>query len=185
MKKAGNSWLPLPLGVLLMATVVGVASARPNARPLEQAWRVLAVSPYACTPDGDVGLYDFRDSNTDGPRLHCETLPCRFYCAIDFPAAGEQAVGAVNIKRVTMFAYDDIGTGDGDVSFALRKSYGPTVGGLTMAWAPTTDSASTPQTVVDTSIENNPIYRTQAPFIRLNMEDDSFWVSGFFIHYTW
>ena len=179
MRKLKRLWAPLLLGVLLMATLVGVASARPNARPLEQAWRVLAVSPYACTPDGDIGAYDFTQS-----RLECDTLPCKFYCAIDFPAAGEQAVGAVNVKRVTMFAYDNADAGK-DVSVYLMRSYGPTSGAQEMATVATTDSADSPQTVMDTSIAYNPIYRTQAPYIYVAMDDGSFWVSGFHLHYTW
>jgi hypothetical protein len=177
MKKIKRLLIPALLGVVLIAAVVGVASARPNARPLEQAWRVLAVSPHACTPDGDVGAYDYTASY-----LECDATPCNFYCAIDFPAAGEQAVGAVNVKRLTMFAYDNTG---GDVEVFLMKTYGPTGGNQQMATASSTDSASSPQTVMDTSIENNPIYRTQAPYIFVRMDDASFFVAGFHVHYTW
>jgi hypothetical protein len=155
---------PVAVGLILMATVVGVAVARPNARPQQQAWRV----PYHHTE----------------PRLWCDSSPCDFYCAIDFPAAGEHAVGAVNVKRLTMFAYDNTGPFT-NVWVSLHKTYGPTSGAQAMASTETWDSPKSPQTVMDTSINNNPIFRTQEAHLYILMEDTSYWVSGFHVHYTW
>jgi hypothetical protein len=180
MKKLMKLSIPLLLGVLLMTVLVGVAAARPNARPVEQAWRVLAVPAHACVPDSPAEDYVYTESS-----VRCITADCYLSCPIYFPAAGEQAVGAVNVKRVTMFAFDNTG-GTGDtVRFCLSNTYPPTDGEVEMAMGSTTDSADSPQTVMDTSIDYNPIYRTQAPVIWILMEHDTFWVSGFHVHYTW
>jgi hypothetical protein len=177
MKSLKRLWMPVLLGVVLMSILVGVARARPNARPHQQAWRLLAVTPHACVPDEESTNYNFWSD-----RLDCEGPPCRFYCAIDFPAAGEQAVGAVQVKRVTMFAFDN--TGGAMVEVWLRKTYGPTGGFQTMAYASTGDSAAIPQAAMDTSIVSNPIYRTQAPYMDVRM-GATFMLYGLHIHYTW
>jgi hypothetical protein len=179
MKTAKRLWVPVLLGVLLMTTLVGVASARPNARPQQQAWRVLTVGTPACVPCSDDQDYGRGEDDW----LRCEgAAGCCFLCSVYFPAAGEQAVGAVNVKRVTMYAYDN--TVGKAVDFMMGKRYPPTKGGATMASGTTIDSSADPQTVVDASIENNPIYRVQEPGIVLFMGTDLI-VYGFFIHYTW
>jgi hypothetical protein len=171
-------YIPLVLGVVLIAAVVGVASARPNSRPVEQAWRVLAVPSHACIPEDDTEDWDF-----ELDRLECDVAPCFFVCPANFPAAGEQAVGAVNVKRVTMYVYDnDVG---GNVTVTLVKTYPPSGGQVSMASAGTSNSPADPQALVDTSIVNNPIYRVQAPYIYLGMGATNARVYGFFIHYTW
>jgi hypothetical protein len=179
MKTIKRLWMPAVLGVLLVAALVGVAAARPNARPLGQTWRVLAVTPHACVPDEES-----MDWNFGLGLLECDTAPCRFYCAIDFPAAGEQAVGAVSVKRLTLFAFDNTDAGAA-VDGVLHKAYGPTGGNQKMAEASTADSTADPQTVMDTSIDYNPIYRTQAPYLLIRLEHVSFKVYGLHIHYTW
>jgi hypothetical protein len=170
--------VPVLLGVLLVATVAGVASARSNAGPSQQAWRVLTVPADDCIP------YDAEeDWSSWGQKIYCETGGCSWRCVVHFPAAGEQAVGAVNVKRVTMYAYDN--TGAGEVIVKLRKVYPPNAGSQDMAVAGTADSTADPQTVVDTSIEYNPVYRSQAPVIWVSITATSINVYGFYVHYTW
>ena len=106
-------------------------------------------------------------------------------CAVYFPAAGEQAVGAVNVKRVTMYAFDNSGGAGNEAGFELRKTYPPTKAGVLMADGATTDLAPDPQTVMDTSIENNPVYRSQAPVMWLSISGMNIEVYGFYVHYTW
>jgi hypothetical protein len=178
MKKIMKLSIPLLLGVLLMVALVGVASARPNARPQEQAWRVLTVPPHACIASFDHTPYSL------GPSfLRCGFPGCVFYCPVDFPAAGEQAVGAVNVRRLTMYAFDNDGTNQ--VFAALTKMYPPLGGIEVMAQCTTTDSTDDPQTRRDFSIENNPIYRSQTPYIRVIFGITTGKLYGFYIHYTW
>jgi hypothetical protein len=179
MRRLRGLCMPVLVGLLLISTVVGVAGARPTARPEQQAWRVLAIHPDACVP-----TTDDEDYTRAGTEVHCDDalLGCTFVCAIDFPAAGEQAVGAVNVKRVTMYTYDNhLQT---SASFTMTKLYPPSKGAAKMASAETADSPSDPQAVVDTSIANNPVYRVQAPSISFFMTITAK-VYGFYIHYTW
>lgn len=185
MRKLRTLWTPLLLGVLLLATLAGVASARPSARPLQQPWRVLTVPVQNCIPQEET--VDYRHQSN---ALLCETASCLFFCSLDFPAAGEQAVGAVNVKRLTLYAYDsDIGAG-WFVSASLVKSYGPSAGGnTTLATAstigPPSASTADPQTVMDTSIVDNPIYRVQGNFLTMYIGDTTLKAYAVHIHYTW
>jgi hypothetical protein len=176
--------IPLVLGVLLVGALVGVASARPSARPQEQAWRVLAVPANACTAAND---------NTDysrWTRLKCNFLQCVFYCPVDFPAAGEQAVGAVKVKRFTMYASNNDYTSSGGIAASLRKMYPPTGASVTMAQVQTYTDMPGIQTIIDTTIASNPVFRTQSPYVWVGVDKpgtamDVIELSGFFIHYTW
>jgi hypothetical protein len=179
MKKIKRLWIPVLLGVVLMIMLAGVASARPNARPQEQAWRVLTVPSSVCIPrqDGDDWY-----NHING--VYCESGGCVWLCAVDFPAAGQQAVGAVNVKRVTMFAYDN--SGDAQAAwFYLWKTYPPEVASVAMATGTTTNSPAFPQTVMDTSVVKNPIYRVQGAHISATINGTGIEVYGFHVHYTW
>jgi hypothetical protein len=178
MKQMKRLRAPLLSGVLLMATLAGVAGARPDARPQEQAWRVLTVPPAACTP------VDYLDSwYLPGDSLKSTVGDASFLCAVNFPAAGEQAVGAVNVKRVTMYAFDMSAGGDNAVE--LRIMYAPTGGQQLMAYAHTIVSPDDPQQVMDTTIEHNPVYRTHGPYLFVYVDNPNDRVYGVFIHYTW
>jgi hypothetical protein len=176
-KRLKSLWMPALLGVLLMTSLVGAAVARPNARPLEQAWRVLSIPALVCIPHDEGDDYRFL-----GTHLYCQAPDCDFACEIDFPAAGEQAVGAISVKRVTMYAYDNA---VGLVQFSLLKTYAPMGVSQQMAWAMTSDLANDPQAAMDTSVVNNPVYRTQAPVLWLSVGNTTGKVYGFHVHYTW
>jgi hypothetical protein len=177
MKRIKRLWIPLLLGLILMTALVGVASARPDAGPREQAWRVLTIPSTVCIPHKDSDTWSHGVN-----RVECPSGVCVFFCAVDFPAAGEQAVGAVNVKRVTMYAYDN---GLGDAEVILFKSYPITGASVQMASGETATLAADPQTVMDTTIDNNPIYRVQSPLIFLKITVSGIGVYGFHIHYTW
>jgi hypothetical protein len=178
MKSLKRLWVPVLLGILLIATVAGVASARPNARPQQQAWRVLTVPTSACGPYANT-----QDFVLLGNYLRCDTGTCDLLCPVYFPAAGEQAVGAVNVKRVTMYAWDNYPAQK--VEFTLLKDYPPSGGRAEMAYAEAPAVGADPQAVVDSTIANNPIYRVQAPYLWLFVGGPAPKVYGFFIHYTW
>jgi hypothetical protein len=178
MKRVRRLWMPLLVGVLLTSTVVGVVGARPNARPQQQAWRVLTVPAQFCIP-GEI--LDQWVLWTDS--LRCMSGACHFMCPLNFPAAGEQAVGAVNVKRITLYVYDNW---SGEVAAAqLFKLYPPMGVFAVMAEAESADLAVNPQAAMDTSIDSNPVYRTQGPAILLNVAGDNLRVYGIFVHYTW
>jgi hypothetical protein len=173
--------IPVVLGVVLIAAVVGVASARPDARPQEQAWRVLTVPAQACIPRNENVDYDYY-----AEYLQCDTGTCNFVCPVEFPAAGEQAVGAINVKRFTAYVLDDDGSGPARVQAYLRKTY--PMGGkayLEMALVLSVDSPSDPQTIMDTAVGNNPIYRSQAPYAWFSIGGAGNRLYGFYVHYTW
>jgi hypothetical protein len=177
MRQMKRLWAPLLLGVLLMATLAGVASARPSARPLEQTWRVLTVPAGDCVPN------DSDDSwSAAATSVRCDTGSCMWHCVVHFPAAGEQAVGAVNVKRVTMYAKDN---GTSSAGFYLWTTYPPNANGQIMATGTTVNSTADPQVVMDTSIDYNPVYRSQAPVMWLSIGATNIFVYGFYIHYTW
>jgi hypothetical protein len=180
MRRVKTLCMPVLLGVLLLASLVGVASARPDARPQQQAWRVLTVPAAACLPASTS-----QSSLNNGWEVHCEAAMCYFMCPVNFPAAGEQAVGAVHVKRFTMYAFDnDAGQG---IQAWLIKSYPPTANRQWLAQFATADAQATnPQVLMDTTIEYNPVYRTQAPYVAILMgTSDYVGVYGFFVHYTW
>jgi hypothetical protein len=182
MKKLRRLWMPILVGMLLLATVVGVVGARPGARPLEQGWMVLTVGSNGCSIADDG--YDY-DLNWDG-RLMCSVSNCYFSCPLNFPAAGQQAVGAVSIKRLTMYAIDN--DGGTTISGYLNKLYPPTAGGVEMAHASTFGSPNSPfiKAFMDTSIAGNPVYRTQFPAIWIVMNGSAnMRVYGFHVHYVW
>jgi hypothetical protein len=181
MKSIKKLWMPVLLGLLLVATMVGVASARPDARPLGQAWRVLTVGVDACIPEDSTINWDI-----DGYQLSCTSGVCQFHCPANFPAAGEQAVGAVNVKRFTMYVFDNDNNLNAQVDASLLKSYPPTGGWLAMAAVGPTAESPAIQTIMDTTIDNNPVYRTQSPYIKLTTRTSAnLRTHGFFIHYTW
>jgi hypothetical protein len=178
MKGLKRLWALALSSVLLMSIVVGIAAAGPNSRPLEQSWRVLAVPPHACIPRDKAENW-----TASASFIHCNSATCGFHCPLDFPAAGEQTVGAVNVKRFTMYAYDN---GLREITAVVRKTYPPTGGWEDMASVSSADSPADPQGVMDTSIDANPmVYRSQTPYIDLTIGNNSFKVYGFYVHYTW
>jgi hypothetical protein len=180
MKRTKRLFIPVVLGVVLIAAVVGVASARPDARPLAQPWRVLTVPAHACTARSDNTDYQFMAGYVE-----CQSGTCDIICPMEFPAAGEQAVGAINVKRFTMYVRDNDGDAGDNIVAYLRKTY--PMGGAyqEMAQASSVESASVPQVVMDTSIENNPIYRSQAAYAWFRLETGTLRLYGSYIHYTW
>lgn len=83
-----------------MATLVGVAAARPTARP-EGSPALLnhVISAHHCIPiDGDYDWAIVED------HLECPAPPCNFVCAINPPHQG-----VIRAQRLAMYAYDHAG----------------------------------------------------------------------------
>jgi hypothetical protein len=168
------------LGVLLVAVLAGLARARPNARPLQQVWRVLTISPSDCVPYGS-GISDWVNQ---GGYVECPgATNCRFYCPVHFPAAGEQAVGAVNVKRVTLYFSDQVAA---NMGVSLWKNHPPAGVEVEMAAAESFGiHLDDPATVMDTTIAKNPVYRNQGPYLEIVMDAAGHRTYGVYIHYTW
>lgn len=85
MKKVKKLWMPLLLGVLLMAALVGVAGARPNARPeASPALQDHMISAHHCIGEDDTEDYEFF-----GNYLECDALMwCNFVCPINLSNQG-------------------------------------------------------------------------------------------------
>jgi hypothetical protein len=115
MKRMKTLWMPVLLGALLMATVVGVAGARPNARPEASPALVNHMfSAVFCGP-GEDGL----DWSINPGHLSCDTAPCRFICKTRPPHEG-----LIRVQRLALYVYDNAA---GDVCLWLGHVY-PTTG---------------------------------------------------------
>jgi hypothetical protein len=111
MKKMKTLWMPLALGMLLMGALVGVAGARPNARPeASPALQNYMVSAHHCIADNDDRDYSF-----DHDALRCNTPNCDFACLIKPPHEG-----LIRVRRLGMYAYDDAA---GDLCINLTQVY--------------------------------------------------------------
>jgi hypothetical protein len=183
MTKLKRLWAPVLLGVLLMASLVGVANGRPKAAPRQQGWMVVSVPMSGC-----IGEKSNEALTYSRNYVTCMYSSCVMFCPVHFPAAGEQAVGAVNVRRVTMYALDTAGGVANEASFGLYKTYPPTGGAVQMADAGTVDSAADPQTVIDFTIDSPVVYRVNSPSLEAGfatLAAGSVRIYGFFIHYTW
>jgi hypothetical protein len=137
MKKVKKLWMPLLLGVLLMSTLVGVAGARPNARPEASPALVdYMFSAKHCNPPSD--QTQWRSTATS---IMCNNPAgsCGFNCPIKPPHQG-----VIRVQRLAMYAYDNSA---GYVCIWLRHMYPKTatfVDRLTNQC--TSDNAADPQT---------------------------------------
>jgi hypothetical protein len=134
MKKVKMLWMPLLLGTLLMATLVGVAGARPNARP-EASPQLLnyMFSGHHCIPRNNSQDWDFM-----AEYLECDTPTCHVICPTKPPHEG-----LIRLQRLAMYVYDNAA---GDVCIWLRHVYpktGTRVDRLSLQC--TTDNAADPQ----------------------------------------
>ena len=172
MKEMKKWWMPLLLGALLMAILVGVAGARPNARPLAVAWRNHTVSAHHCTP-----MHDDTDWAYGSEDLHCSSGgSCSFVCPIRPPHEG-----SVRIQRLTMYAYDN---GTGEVCVSLRE-HRTTTGNvvLRLASSCTSDSANDPETY-SYDHPNFTVSRKEDVYVFVRMNSPGQKLYGFKIRYV-
>jgi hypothetical protein len=96
MARAGRLWIPVLVG-LLVAGVSGVGSGRAVAAVEPRVTTVSIMIPAsAFIPNRDDCDYD-----NGGYRLQVTSGTCGFYLPLSFP------VPVVNIKRITLYAYDN------------------------------------------------------------------------------
>jgi hypothetical protein len=135
MKKLKMLWMPVLLGALLMATLVGVASARPNARPEASPALVdYMFGPYNCISMWAQPVAYAEDS------MGCGSGTCGFVCPMKPPHEG-----LIRVQRLAMYAYDNDGTATG-IAIVLFHQY-PKTGTFATRLGPasTSDSPADPQ----------------------------------------
>lgn len=176
-------WFPLLLCGLVLATVVGAASARPNSAPLSSTTNTLTVAASDCHPYSDVVEYD-----NDGWRLSTEGTDwgnfASFLCPVRFPEYGTHT-----ISSVTMYAYDDkSGSGDDDMVCAeVNRTYPPTKTENRMGEVCSTgDSGTDPRsfTISGAQISPNTVSPTRGMHFWVTMGKTNLRLYGFSISYS-
>jgi hypothetical protein len=136
MKKVKRLWMPLLLGALLMATLVGVAGARPNARPEASPQLVDHMfSAQHCIPLHSAAAWLFQQ-----PYLRCPGASCGFVCPVKPPYEG-----LIRVQRLAVYVHDN---GTGQVCIWLDHVY-PKTGAYVSRINNqcTTDNAADPQVI--------------------------------------
>jgi hypothetical protein len=162
MKKVKKYWLVLLLGGLLMATLVGVAGARPNERPMAAVSRRITISPASFDPEDD-----HVEWNNTGGVLSSDTVDAEvtFFADVIFPTGQ-----AVTVESVTFWAYDNNCTNN--ICLKLYRD-DPTGGARSqMASVCSTGCAVGVRQFSDTSIVSNPAKHGQGVYLMLDIEDD-------------
>jgi hypothetical protein len=156
MRKLRRLWMPVLLGALLMATVVGVTGARPDARP-EPSPQLQnhMIDAHHCIPVGDT------DPDFHLTALECNTGDCFFMCPIKPPHEG-----LISVRRLAFYAYDN---NDGEVCISLWHTY-PKTASIERRLAPqcTTNSAADPQEI-SYNLANFKVSQLQDLFVALTV----------------
>jgi hypothetical protein len=159
-KKVKKYWMVLLLGALLMATLVGVAGARPNDSGMG------AISRRITIPAGHfIPKQDDWDYNNHGYWLYNETGSAAYTAPVVFPTGQ-----AVVVESVTLYAYDN--DADDDICLKLERTDHTQAAAATMAFTCTSGSSSTdPRHFTDSSINHNPVKHGQGIYLKLNIDD--------------
>jgi hypothetical protein len=164
MKEVKKYWMVVLLGAVLMSTLVGVAGARPNDRPMAAISRRITIPAGHFIPHGDDDL----DLNA-GLNIRSESAVAATYfvAPVVFPT-GQSVV----VESMTIYLYDS--NSSDDICLTLYKT-DPTAGGeVSMAYACSTGSSGTdPRSFTDSSINNNPVKHGKGVYLYLQIEDDT------------
>jgi hypothetical protein len=164
MKNVKKYWMVVVQAGLLIATLVGVAGARPNDRPMAAISRRITIPGAHFIPHDDDDLYYnggyLIRSETDGSSEY-------FYAPVVFPTGQ-----AVVVESVTFYALDN--NASYDMCVELHRT-DPTAGtGVIMAevWS-SGDSVTDPRSFTDSTVSNNPVKHGKGVFLWLEIEDDT------------
>jgi hypothetical protein len=183
MSRIRTFWAPLLLCGLLVATLVGAVSARPNSAPLSSTTSTLTMAASDCYPYSDDAEYD-----NDGWRLSTGGTTwgnyASFLCPVRFPEYGTHT-----ISSVTMYAYDDkSGSGDDDMVCAeVNRTYPPTKTEKRMGEVCSTgDNDTDPRsfTISGTQINPNTVQPTYGMHFWVTMGELKLRLYGFSISYS-
>ena len=162
-------WIPLLLGALLMATLVGVVWARPNARPLAAATTKRITIPAGWFHPTREGA-DW--TNGGGEITSNKDEESQFFIApVVFPSAGQ----TFTVEKMALYAYDQNGgLGNYDACVSLYKTNPGAGSDVKMAGACSTGSSTTdPRTFTETTIKYNPVTTARGAYLWLTIEDDT------------
>jgi hypothetical protein len=164
MKKLSKCCKVLLLGAVLMTTLVGVAGARPNGRPLAAVSRRITIPPGHFIPAHDgVAWANYGHYLRSASSAVDEHL----YAPVVFPTWQ-----AVVVESITLYAYDN-NTWDGMCVQLYRTD--PTSGNeVTMGYVCSTSYSTTnPRSFTDSTIFNNPVKHGKGVYVRLTSGDAS------------
>ena len=166
------------LGVLLLAILVGVVGARPNAGHAAAGRKVIVVPSAACVPENDLADWEHFTNYVE-----CDTAPCWFACAFDLPAEGPGKTVTARVKKLVAYVYDN--DGGGDVTIYLFKTDPKTTNSMEMARVKSAGASGTdPQALTDASINFNPVRRKNGTHVWLYLTGTDIRVYGVRIVYT-
>ena len=159
------------VGALLMATLVGVAGARPSGEVSVSATKTVSIAVADCIAKDDGQDY----SRTD-LLVYCNASMCQLMCPVDVPYQGKY-----KITSLTMFAYDNY---SGQYArFYLFKNTPSSAGSIPMAiYQGTADSTDDPQAVTG-PLSNARVQPKHDIFIRLTINGTQPMVYGFRLKY--
>jgi hypothetical protein len=164
MKRVKKYWMVVLLAGLLMATLVGVAGARPNDRPSGALSRRITIPAGHFIPNDETTQW-YNDgfyirSDTDGSSEI-------FLAPVVFPTGQ-----AVVVESVTFYAYDNNASADVYLELYLTD---PTAGieGQMASVCSTGASPTYPRSFTDSSIDNNPVKHGKGVYLWLDFQDDT------------
>ena len=167
MKSGKSWWMPVMLGVLLMAILVGVAGARPNERTqAASGTRQLIIQAADFYPINNTYTFfnsgDYLYSTVNGSTAI-------FIAPVQFPAPYY-----VTVEKVQLFAYDNNSSDRIDMSLYRTK---PSVGTETsMAYIDTGYAfaeSTSPRTWTDTTISPSVVNPANGTYLSVLITDDT------------
>lgn len=172
MEKIKKMLMPVLLGSLLVAILVGVAGASRNDRPLASPGTKLTIPAAYFHP-----VNDDCDYENSGVYLYLISGTCTFTAPVFFP-------GKVRVNSITLYAYDN--NASHDIGVNLYRTVPHKVTEKLMGFASTNGSSPTlPRVFTDSSLAFNPVRRTHGAYLWLTIGDnDSLDFYGVRIDYT-
>lgn len=160
MKQVKKWWAAAILGLLLVATLVGVVLARPSARPKAAARQVMTVPAAAFVP-----IKDGIDWYNNGSYIQLDSGVGVLIAPVRFP-------GKVMVKSITLYAYDN--NDSHDVCAYLFRSRPSTGSELSMGTACSTGASGTdPRVFTTTLISPNRVTPKHVVYLELMFYDSS------------
>ncbi len=173
MERITRSWAALMLCALLMATLVGAASARPKPAPLASPAKTLTVSAADCYP-----VRDYIQYLNGGWFLEGSVGTVSFVCPAHFPDGGTYEI---LVQSITMYAFDNE---SGRVCLEAARTR-PDDGDedIMVDDVCTTNSTADPQTRSTSSIAHKFVDPTQGMYLWVTMASNGQRLYGFHISY--
>jgi hypothetical protein len=160
MRKVKNYWMVMLLGAVLMSTLVGVAWARPNGRPMAAVTRRITIPAGHFIPTKD----DW-DYNNQGIYVRHESGDGSFTAPVVFPTGQ-----AVVVESVTLYVYDN--DADDDICLDLYRQDPTDASEGSMAYLCSSGNSTTdPRSFTDSSIGYNPVKHGKGVYLWLTIGD--------------